>query len=246
MAGFDSTSDSGVREQDIPAQLLEANANWARRLNQTFPQYFSNIKDVHPPKIIWIGCSDPRIQESDALATLPGTVFVHRNVANQVRPNDESLLSVLAYAISKLEVQHVAVVGHYKCGGAMYALKQALAEEADQTKGCSDLRDFPHNVISNDDRDEQSASVPESLIRRWLDPLVQRFKQRDLRGSTEEVLRAVAEENVKLQIDNITKSGLRDFIKSMAKKPVWVHGWVYDFKSGFIRDLNITEMIEVD
>jgi len=246
MTSSHSTSDSGVCDKDFPAQLLEANANWARRLNQTFPRYFSDIKDEHPPKLIWIGCSDPRVQESDALAVLPGTVLVHRNIANQVHPNDNSVLSVLAYALNKLEVQHIAIVGHYKCGGPVYALKQALVEGADQTKGHSDLRSFPHNVISNGDDDAQSANTPENLIGRWLDPLVQRLKERDLRGSPEDVLRAASEENVKLQVDNFTKSELHAFIKRVAKKPVWVHGWMYDFNSGFIRDLDITEMIGAD
>lgn len=54
-----------------------------------------------------------------------GEVFVHRNVANLMVPSDLNSLSTLQYAVERLRVHHVMVVGHYGCGGVGAAMSGA-------------------------------------------------------------------------------------------------------------------------
>lgn len=69
--------------------LLEANKVWVNRMVANRPNYFDVHKKGHYPKIMWIGCSDARVPASEAVDQAPGGVFVHRNVANQVRKHFE-------------------------------------------------------------------------------------------------------------------------------------------------------------
>jgi hypothetical protein len=43
-------------------------------------------------------------------------LFVHPNIANLVVHTDLNMLSALQYAVELLEVKHVIVCGHYRCG----------------------------------------------------------------------------------------------------------------------------------
>jgi hypothetical protein len=59
-------------------------------------------------QILWLGCSDSRVPESVVTASRPGDIFVHRNIANQVHPDDDSVLSEIAFAIAAAGVEYSA------------------------------------------------------------------------------------------------------------------------------------------
>ncbi len=103
-------------------ELLIANKEWASRTLSLDPSFFDSLAQTQTPEFLWIGCSDSRVPANEITGTLPGEIFVHRNIANLVIHTDVNLFSVLEYAVKHLKVKHVIVCGHYGCGGVKAAM----------------------------------------------------------------------------------------------------------------------------
>ncbi len=99
------------------ADLLDRNRAWAARQTERDPGFFERLCGLQAPDYLWIGCADSRVPANEIVGLAPGELFVHRNVANVVAPDDANGTAVLQYAVEVLAVKHVIVCGHYGCGG---------------------------------------------------------------------------------------------------------------------------------
>ena len=57
----------------------------------------------------------------------PGTIFVHRNIANLVSFNNVGIATFLEYALVHLKFKNVIVCSHTRCGG-IAALENGVKE----------------------------------------------------------------------------------------------------------------------
>jgi carbonic anhydrase len=112
------------QDDDILGRMMESNRAWADKVNQENPGFFDRLAKQQTPRVLWIGCSDSRVPGNESIGVMPGEVFFHRNIANQMQMVDFNGLSVLQYAVEWLRVRHIVVCGHYGCGGIKTALKQ--------------------------------------------------------------------------------------------------------------------------
>jgi carbonic anhydrase len=104
-------------------RILEANAAWAIEQTRADPEFFTRQTEGQRPATLYIGCSDSRVTAEDMMGVGPGEVFVLRNIANMVSALDVGSLSVVAYAVTHLEVSDIVVCGHYLCGGIEAAMQ---------------------------------------------------------------------------------------------------------------------------
>lgn len=103
--------------------ILKQNEEWVDEMLQSHPTYFDDTATKQHPKYLWIGCSDARVPPNIVMGEKTDTVFVHRNVANQVINTDNNLMSVIQFAVTAQKVQHIIVCGHYNCGGINASLQ---------------------------------------------------------------------------------------------------------------------------
>jgi carbonic anhydrase len=96
-------------------QLLTGNKQF--RQSVFGPQGLERLRNGQTPHTCWIGCSDSRVPAGLITNTGAGELFVYRNVANMVPPDDPAVGAALEYAVGHLHVKHIALCGHYGCGG---------------------------------------------------------------------------------------------------------------------------------
>lgn len=138
------------------SHLMDHNREWAERIEREQPGVFETLSQGQAPELLWIGCADSRVPPNMVLDLPPGSIFVHRNIANQVVPGDLNCESVIQYAVQALKVKHIVVCGHYGCGGVAASLNEP---SLGQIEGWLDhLR---KTIRKHKDELEKSASIEE-------------------------------------------------------------------------------------
>lgn len=113
---------------DFPANLLEGYNSFVTTLFSSERQRYRQLADEgQRPDVLVIACCDSRAAPEMIFNTSPGEIFVIRNVASQVPPFQpdreyHATSAALEYAVQSLEVKHVVVLGHGRCGGIRAAL----------------------------------------------------------------------------------------------------------------------------
>lgn len=128
---------------------------------------FEKIGRSQEPHTLFIGCSDSRIVPNLITKTLPGELFVIRNIANLVPPyrtSDEflSTTSAIEYSVKILNVSTILICGHSNCGGcnALY-MDEARGAEIPHTRKWLELA---KNVRSK----MLKLKIADPAVREWM------------------------------------------------------------------------------
>ena len=118
--------------------LFKGVINFNNNEYKKYSELFKEIAEEQNPHTLFIGCSDSRVVPSLITKTLPGELFVVRNIGNLVPPYRNvneflSTTSAIEYAVNILNVKNIVVCGHSNCGGC-----RALYMSDD------DLKNIPH------------------------------------------------------------------------------------------------------
>ncbi|MDR1614761.1 MAG: carbonic anhydrase [Campylobacteraceae bacterium] len=84
-------------------------------------KFLDLVKNGQHPKVLFIACSDSRVDPSLITDSKPGELFVIRNIGNMVAPfapdNEyHATAAGIEYAVSVLKVSEIIVCGHSHCG----------------------------------------------------------------------------------------------------------------------------------
>lgn len=107
-------------------KFLEGNKRFREEDFEKNPGHYSALASGQHPAVLWIGCSDSRVDAERITGAQAGEIFVQRNIGNIVPVHDWNFATALEYALNHLKVDDIVICGHSDCG----AIK-ALDEESD-------------------------------------------------------------------------------------------------------------------
>jgi carbonic anhydrase len=141
---------------DLHQILLGRNREWSERMKKENPELFTELAKHQTPFFLWIGCADSRVPPNQITGTMPGDMFIHRNIANMVVHTDMNMLSVVDYGVNVLKIDHLIVCGHYGCGGVKAAMGPEFGGPA--ASWVREIRDVAriHNAELSAIADEQT------------------------------------------------------------------------------------------
>ena len=111
------------------SKLMEGVVYFREQILPKYMQRFRKLAFSQTPDTLFIACSDSRVTPNLVTSTLPGDLFVMRNVGNLIPPaavdgvssGDLSEASAIEYAVLVLKVSEIIICGHSACG-AMKAI----------------------------------------------------------------------------------------------------------------------------
>ena len=116
---------------DFPGSLLTDYRSFKDdRHAREHARYRALAQHGQRPEVMVIACCDSRSAPETIFNAGPGEIFVVRNVANLVPPHEaegslHGVAAALEFAVQGLEVRHIVVLGHGRCGGIRAALHPA-------------------------------------------------------------------------------------------------------------------------
>ncbi|KAF8628613.1 hypothetical protein AX15_003807 [Amanita polypyramis BW_CC] len=237
------TCHYGPPNKDLQ-DLFRGNQEYRGYMAMHYPQLLENLaKEGQFPPFAVFQCADSRLSEQAIFNTTPGTIFAARNIANVFTEDDITSTSVLGFAVEKLGVRHIIVMGHYGCGGVAASM-------------------VPPS--------EPPLSPADAAISTWISPIrklfatstrpeIVTYRQQLANGTAEPKIpelhnpafRALIEENVKMSVRRIAESEImRKNYATYASdagtgnqarpEPIFIHGWVKDIENGIVSDLGVS------
>ncbi|MGF1459262.1 MAG: carbonic anhydrase [Leptolyngbyaceae cyanobacterium] len=166
----------------------------------------SELSKGQRPRVLFIGCSDSRVDPSIITQSDIGDLFVIRNAGNLIPPfgaTNGGEGATMEYAIDALDIKQVIVCGHSQCGAMKGLLQLGELEEKMPL-----VYEWLHH-----------AEATRKLVLNNYNHLEKK-----------EMIDALVAENVLSQIDNLkTYPVIRAKLYS---GQLAIHGWIYQIETG--------------
>ncbi len=170
-------------------------------------ELFEKLTHGQTPEVLFITCSDSRINPNLITQTDPGELFIIRNAGNFVPPYVAGLpaggeAATIEYAVSVLGVKEIIICGHTLCG----ALGAMLKPEC--------LKELP----------AVSSWLSHAEVTRRI------MKENYSHLHDDELFAAAVEENVLNQLESLRTHPA--VAVKLARQEIHLHGWVYKIETG--------------
>ena len=187
-------------------------------------EFFKRLSKGQDPDVLFMTCSDSRVDPQLVTQSGPGELFITRNIGNIIPPfnalkDKSSTAAAIEYAVMVLKVSDIIVCGHSNCGAI-----RALLRDEKEIEGMPHLRDWLR--IAHPVKEHVFSVFGEE---------------------PSEVIQCYTEkENVLEQLENIeTYPFVEEAIKAGR---LFLHGWYFDIATGrmssYVPSANRFELIK--
>lgn len=127
-------------KENNASRLLDGVKQFRENDFEQHREMFRNLEKNQQPHTLFIGCSDSRLVPNLITSTLPGELFIVRNIANLVpyyKENHDTYVatsSAIEYAVNILKVENIIVCGHSNCGGCRALYSEKLLKQLPMTR----------------------------------------------------------------------------------------------------------------
>jgi len=186
-------------------RLIDGIHRFQRDVFRSRQAFFEGLAHGQNPEVLFITCSDSRINPNLITQTDPGELFIMRNAGNIIPPYGASHggeAATIEYAVDVIGVRDIIVCGHSHCG----AMSAVLAPET--------CRNLP--------------SVTAWLAHAEATRRIIYDSYQHLDGDA--LLSATVQENVLVQLENLETHPC--VASRLRKHRLTLHAWVYKIDTG--------------
>jgi len=186
--------------------LIEGNKVFLEKDFERKKDRYMQLTTAQHPTVLWIECSDSRVNAERITHSRSGELFTHRNIGNIVPTHDWNFATVLEYAIKHLKVKDIVICGHSDCG-ALKALEVDTSKDSYIPLWINSARDAQVRV---DARLGEAKTDEEKAIRK----------------------KEIEYENVRLQLEHLRTYPL--VYTAEKEGTLEVHGLYYNLNTGVL------------
>lgn len=186
-------------------KLIQGCQRFEAEVFESHRELLQKLASSQHPEVLFITCSDSRIDPAMATQTQPGELFIIRNAGNIIPAFGSSTggeEATVEYAVAALGVEHIIVCGHTHCGAM---------------KGLLDLPSL--------------TKLPS--VAQWLkhaEPTRRVVEENYTHLGDDQKLNIAIQENVLMQLENLRTHAA--VAAKLAQGKLQLHGWVYKFETG--------------
>ncbi len=177
---------------------------------------FHLLEQGKKPTTMIISCADIRVPPAEIFSANPGEFYVINNIGGLVpkygTDGIHGILSAIEYAVTKIEVENIVVLGHAKCDG----IKTMMSESFVSTKNELSESMKKWLSIASEARDAVKKQMPEK--------------------SEEEQQNACEHESIIISLRNLMTYPYIE--KRMKDKKLNIFGWHFNIELGEITSFN--------
>lgn len=174
---------------------------------------FERLARAQRPEVLFITCSDSRVNPNLVTQTEPGELFIIRNAGNIIpaygvsRGGEEAAIE---FAVASLGVKDIIICGHSHCGAMQALLNPHLLDGLPAMTRWLEHAESTRRIIA-----ENYAQLPSA-----------------------ERLNVAIQENVIMQLEALRTHP--SVAARLARKSLELHGWVYKFETGEVFSYDTT------